>query len=106
MKAQSLKNMGNLHPFIEKLLGNINIHHLLLKIQPMIFRGLYISRETSKSVLLIDICKHSLVFNFGSRWAADSVEQVTIQSPFCISWQLPIRRWERGMDKLEPYGVL
>lgn len=78
MRAYSLKNMGNLQPFIEKLLGNINTHNLLLKIKPMIFSGLLILKETSKSVLLIDICKHSFVFNFGSRLAADSVEQVTI----------------------------
>lgn len=78
MRAYSLKNMGNLQPFTEELLGNINNHHLLLKIKAMIFRGLLILKKTSKSVLLIDICKHSFVFNFGRRLAADSVEQVTI----------------------------
>ena len=70
--------MGNLQPFIEESLGNINTHHLLLKIKDTIFRALFVLKESSSSVLHTDICKHSFVFSFGSRLAADSVEQVTI----------------------------
>lgn len=67
MRTHSLKNVGNLQPFIEKLLGNINTHHLVLKIKPMVSRGLFILKETSKSVLLTGVCKRSFVFSSGRR---------------------------------------
>lgn len=70
--------MGNLQPFTGELLENMNTHHLLLKVKPMIVRGLLILKESYESVLLIGICKHSFVFSSGRRLAAGSLEQAAI----------------------------